>query len=72
VKVIGCEDVPTADNTPFTISVRVDAFPCTTTPGSTDNVTPAETVTSPVNTYGLPADDQVVFDEIVPDTFVAP
>jgi hypothetical protein len=65
-----CDAVPTADNDPFTVNVREDAFPCTTTPGSTVSVTPAATVTFPVSTYGLPANVHVVLDEIGPDTFV--
>jgi hypothetical protein len=72
VNVIGCDAVPTADNAPLTRNVRATEFPCTTTPGSTVNVTPAATDTSPVITYGLFAAVQVVFEEIVPDTDVGP
>lgn len=53
-------------------STRDVAFPFTTTPGSIVNVTPEATVTFPVITNGLSATAQVVFDEIVPDTFVGP
>jgi hypothetical protein len=72
VNVIRWDDVPTADNDPFTVSEREDAFPFTTTPASIVNVTPDATVTFPVITYGLFASVHVVFDEIVPDTFVGP
>jgi hypothetical protein len=72
VNTIGEPDVPTADNDPFTVNVRVEEFPSTVTPACTVNVTPNATVTSPVITYGLFAADQVVFDEIVPETFVGP
>ena len=71
VNTIGDPAVPTADNAPLIVNVRVVAFPCTVTPGCTVNVTPADTVTVPVITYGDPAVVQVVFDAIVPDTFVA-
>jgi hypothetical protein len=69
---MGCDELPTADKLPFTVNFRLVAFPCTVTPASIVNVTPLATVTFPVITYGLFAAVQVVFDEIVPDTFVGP
>jgi len=71
VNTIGLPDVPTADSDPLIVSVRVDEFPSTRTPDSIVNVTPEETITFPVITYGLFAAVHAVFDEIVPDTFVA-
>jgi hypothetical protein len=50
VNVIGCAAVPIAESVPFTISVRLKAFPWTVTPGSMVSVTPEATVTSPVRT----------------------
>jgi hypothetical protein len=72
VNVIGAPAVPTAESDPFTVSTRVVEFPFTTTPGSIVSVTPEVTDTFPVITNGLSATAQVVFDEIVPDTFVGP
>jgi hypothetical protein len=71
VNVIREPDDPFACSVPVTVNCRVDEFPSTTTPGETVNVTPDATVTFPVITYGELAAVHVVFDEIVPDTFVA-
>ena len=71
VNTIGDPDVPTADNAPLIVNVRDTALPCTVTPAWIVNVTPDETLTLPVITYGEPPVVQVVFDAIVPDTFVA-
>jgi hypothetical protein len=72
VKTMWLPLVPDAEREPLIVSVRDVELPCTVTPGSIVSVTPELTVTFPVITYGLPAAVQVVFEEIVPETFVAP
>jgi hypothetical protein len=72
VNVIRLDPVPTAESAPDTLSALDEALPLTITPGSIVSVTPAATVTLLFRMYGLFAAVHVVFDEIVPDTYVGP